>query len=925
MRLFYDPPQTTDRTDRSWWDGYSDALSSLSPAARAVLLTDCAYILDRGVFGAGAPNQTSWPLSRVRTGLVIGSVQSGKTASMLGVTAMSLDRGADVVILLAGTRLSLWRQTYERLSEQLDVGIASAAKSARRIVCPSAGAALDGITTSIRDIYRLPAAPVKQKLAQGRPVIVVAMKQTDHLRALGRALREGLFGAAAMLERPVHMLVIDDESDDGSILDAIVEAGMDPLSPGLKQIPRAIADLWDPRGAKAPSNLFTTYIGYTATPQANLLQQDHNPLAPRDFVVSLRTPLDVGQPVDPTNVDAPRSSTYPEPKGIDYFYTGGEVFYKRGKSADLCVELTGQEDHDLGEAVRAYLVAGAIRLHRDVGSIGPRSLGDLGFATADVAAAASPQPHSMLVHPSADIAGHFGAAEDILLWAGAPDRLSARAALDSGNARLPTSLLAKMSAEEPLWRVWVERYQSSSSALATEFNVMNPRTVPDWSIIKELLTEEVIPGTRVTVVNSDPNADDRPEYRPFYDEDVGRWKAARDLSTIFVSGNVMARGLTLEGMTTALFMRGTNSPFADSQMQMQRWFGYRGKHIELCRLFAARGQIDLFKAYHDIDEALREGITATMADQPPSPAVLHGMRFLATGKIANLGRTPLCPSPQPFVTLINPGVQADPNSQVVADVFTSGPSSDLYVGQTTRGRVLDATLSLTQAADLLDRLRYDTYRPGSSHALGELWGQVQTRVSATAPLPTSTNFYNPPSPVDGEIPSPMRLDPYSIAAYLRLWAACLTRPVRGLFVVGAPSELWSMSDLPSKELHQPKFVVGIRYGHGAPVSSAPLTSLSFDIPSTTKTIGSDGDLANEWGSNNPNAGPHEYRGDAYFDYYHRGESVPPLQSGARWRPAGSSGLILFYVNQLPGQPHPAVAVGVCIPAGGPEQFAATRA
>src|SRR5690606_23935102 len=166
--------------------------------------------------------------------------------------------------------------------------------------------------------------------------------------------------------RSAHMLVLDDEADDGSILDAVVESSQDPIYGKLKQIPRAIANLWEPPQG-SPENLFSTYIAYTATPQANLLQADHNPLAPRDFLISLRTPLDVGHPVDttePGNLNAPRSSTYPEAAGIRSYYIGGEVFYRRAKAAKLCVPTTNFVQHDLADAVRAFLVAGAIRLNR---------------------------------------------------------------------------------------------------------------------------------------------------------------------------------------------------------------------------------------------------------------------------------------------------------------------------------------------------------------------------------------------------------------------------------------------------------------------------------------------------------------------------------------------------------------------------------
>ncbi|RUQ87878.1 hypothetical protein ELQ93_05550 [Labedella gwakjiensis] len=900
----------------------------MTSTARGVLQTDCRYIIERGMLGAGPPNAATWPESRTRTGLVMGSVQSGKTASMFGVTALALDRGIDIVVLLAGTRLSLWRQTYERMVEQLDAGEDGVAKVRRRLLCPTPDVVLSGVPTTLDSTYRLPSAQVRRKLSQRQPLIVVAMKQTDHLYALGRELRQSVFSEVARLDRAVHMLVLDDEADDGSVLDAVVEQSRGPLSPTLKQVPRAIADLWEPRSSGAPDNLFATYVGYTATPQANLLQEDHNPLAPRDFVISLRTPLDVGQPADPSNLDALRSSTFPEPNGIDSYYTGGEVYYDRGTGAGLCRELSGQADNDLADSIRAFLVAGAIRLHwasaTDPTVMGPRSIRGVDFLLRDDVRAASPPTHSMLLHPSADIGAHFAAAEDVLVWAGVPDRSTARNLIESGNALLPHSLVAKMRGEEPLWEAWIDHYRSSSSAIATEFNVMNPRPIPDWPTVLHILETEVIPGTRVSVVNSDPGAEDRPEYKPVFDETTRRWRAATDLSTIFVSGNVMARGLTLEGMTTALFRRNSANPVADTQMQMQRWFGYRGEYIELCRMFATRQQIDLFGAYHDVDEALREGIAAKMAGAAPSPAVLHGMGFLATGKIASIGRVPLCPSAKPFVTIINDGQQPDPNAQLVAEVF-SGPSSDVTVGRTVRGRALDRTLSLSEAADLLGILSFDSYAPGDESRLAELWQQVQARVDATLPLPAGTQFYQAPSPVDGTPSEPRFECPYAIAAYLRLWEACLTRAVRGLFVTGVPSGRWAMADLRAKVLHQPRFSVGIRYGDGDRITGGPLAGLGFDIRATQKGLNAQGNLDTTWGTNDPNAGPLDYRGDEFFDYYHRGEALPATAGTTSWRPQGAHGQILFYINKRPGQPHPVVAVGVCIPAGGPEQFAATRA
>ena len=920
-RVYFSSLMMQQSTD-SWWERYLETLTGLTPTARAVLEADCRFILNKGILGAGEPSRQAWQGARARTGLVMGSVQSGKTASMLGVTALALDHGVDIVVMLAGTRLSLWRQTYERLIAQLDHSLNNSNRSARRLLRPDPGIVMSDEPVALHAAYAMGSAAVRRNLRKRRPVIIVAMKQCNHLQELADRLHRDVFTAIRNLERPVHMLVLDDEADDGSILDAMVESTRDPMLGKLKQIPRAIANLWDPASG-APEHFFATYIGYTATPQANLLQLHHNPLSPRNFIVALRTPLDIGHAVelsDPDgNVSAPRSSTYPEPIGMRAYYTGGDVFYRRGKSAGLCMATTGDSERDLADAVRAFLVAGAIRLHRS-GGVGPFTAASVSFATEKEAAEATAAPHSMLYHPSAAIQDHFHAAENVLIWAGLQHREAARSLLESGEARLPDALIKSLYSDPDLWSIWLERYLESSLQIQTEFNLLNSRKIPDWGTVKGLLESEIIPGTRVAVVNSDPAADDRPEYRSTFDEARGRWRPARDLSTIFVSGNVMARGLTLEGLTTTLFQRSSSTPLADTQMQMQRWFGYRGAYVELCRVFADQAQLDLFSAYHDTDEALRIAINERMTVTAPHPTVLQGLGFFATGKIANLENRPLSPGPKPFVSLINSGTVPDPNIELVSALFEREDSCDVIAGGGLRGRILQKPLSLADASDLLNRLSYEHYLPDDGMA--RLWSQVEARVKAERPL-TSPGLYRPPVPY-GEPLLSHSACPYAIAAYLRLWEACLTRNVRGLFVTGRRQESWSMANLRLKNQLCPHFWVGIRYGAGSAVSSGPLAKLPFGVLKTNKRT-SAGVVETEWGSNNPKANHHQYRGDEFFDYYHRNECVPALRGDSSWRPIGSDGQILFYINQLDEQRHPAVAVGVCIPAGGPEQFTATSA
>jgi hypothetical protein len=132
-----------------------------------------------------------------------------------------------------------------------------------------------------------------------------------------------------------------------------------------------------------------------------------------------------------------------------------------------------------------------------------------------------------------------------------------------------------------------------------------------------------------------------------------------------------------------------------------------------------------------------------------------------------------------------------------------------------------------------------------------------------------------------------------------------------------------MLDLPARQRLQPRYWIGIRYGGGPVVTSGALTTLPFETRVTEKAV-SGGELTATWGSRDPGADESGYRGDEFFDYYFRAETPPAyIADEPPWRPVGSDGLILFHVNQLPGQENPTVAVGVCIPLGGPDQFAAT--
>lgn len=923
IELVSDEPPTT-----TWWDRYERSLrrTGMTDTSVSVIRADSAYIVDRGILGSdeSAASSAGGP---TRTGLVMGAVQSGKTASMMGVAALSLDAGFDLIVILAGTRVALWRQTYQRAVTQLFDDEAPA----HRLLPEPATVLEDDADIRIDRLYALNRHRARRLIRDRHPLVMVVMKNVHHIRAAAAMLHESVYAHLEGLGRDLRILVLDDEADDGSILDALVERGLDPNADALKQVPRHIARLWGQHGdgrTTVDPRLQASYVAYTATPQANLLQADQNPLAPRDFVAALRTPGPVG------SLER-REPTYRDPAGLSRWYTGGEIFHRAlGRTALIISEpeprASGADDHttqlaELQRALRAYLVAGSIRLWRT----GDRYHAGEVYESSAAARDASPEPHSMLFHPSARVADHFAAAALVLELGHGLTREDALRAVHAGVRHISNGALeADLRTHEAEWRRWLQSYRETATLVRDHFGLADSEigAVPDdaaWDEITDLLVNQVIPHTKLAIVNSDPAADDRPRFDPIQTDDG--WHPAPDLATVFVSGNVMARGLTLEGLTTTLFLRSSGDPVADTQQQMQRWFGYRGGYIELCRIFVPRGQHELFEQYHESDEALRRQIISAMgsSEEAPKPSVLEGERYRATGKLRGLTKIPLCPGSAPLVRLIHEDGGTEETRSVVADVVRR-PHSPVVVSGTFRGHLLEEPLTLIETAHLLEGLRYHDYVPDPEDSLVERWRSVEAQLDLEGD--DASPLFRGPMPTTSAPPSPVRPSscPYTIAAYLRLWDACLTRHARGLFPTEDGTTPWSALDLQERRRAQPRFWVGIRSGSGAALTGEGFDDLEPRINLMQRSI-EDGQLVAGWGGRSDVTGPDAYLGDARFDHHLHPSAPDPISfGGTAWRPPGSDGLILFMPVATPGR-EPVFAVGVVIPLGGPDQIAASRA
>lgn len=924
-------PCATPPDDRDgWWSRYRAKVSDrLSTAALTVLESDARYIAERVLPRSnGALDEAAWPDTRVRTGMVVGSVQSGKTANMLGVAAMTLDAGADLLILLAGTRVSLWLQTYERLLSQLDGSTSEDAfrNRARRVILPEPA---DILNDQRADPARYLQRPVARRaLRAGRPIIIVVPKEDDHLIALRRFVADVLPPKVLdARDRAFSIVLLDDEADDASVLDSELSQ---------KLTPRLISSIWsgdDTEAATRHPRMLATYVAYTATPQANYLQATHNPLNPRDFNAALRTPGDSG-------AIQRRSLTYTEAVGVGRYYCGGDMFYERLRQAgggafcqtwpfpelapgeteaELAKRRAGLRWNMLSDALRCFLVGAAVRSLQP----GWESVYDhqRRYPSREGAQGAAQGPCTMLIHPSARKEDHFSTALDILRWAQAKPGTEAdfRLVMEPEDISRPPvdALVKRLGLEEEKWARWLERFEATRIGLASLPNTpYRPISSALWPQVREALVNRVFPNLRIRVLNSDPASDDRPRFD--VGEDGRGFHVPPDSLSIFVAGNVLSRGLTLEGLTTSLFMRGAAEPAADTQMQMQRWFGYRGPQLPYCRVFTYEDQLDLFRRYHVNDSALKSELIAGMDGDPSrsDPAlVLQGTNFLATSKV-EARKVPLSPGPRPSIRIVESGNDklARHNIQLAVDLLAEGRWVPLTDDKgLERGIIRTEPVSARRLADLLDGLRFSHHDPNINSELSQRWEHYRRQLKIAEPLflPPDIN------------PQPYQTDPqscpYSIAAYLRLWTALSGRHIApGFYPTDRPDTPWNYRD--TKSTRAPEFYIAFRHGD-AKVRDPRLEARG--IRAVTRALNSSGTaLQTLWGTRGYG---NTYYGDELVDYYHhRTLPVPGIQGGASWRPRGHPGLALLHVVTAPDFATDFLSIGLGLPHGGPDHIAALK-
>jgi len=287
-------------------------------------------------------------------GLVLGYVQSGKTANYTSLIAKAADSGYRLVIVLSGIDNGLRRQTNIRLKKEL-VGYPDNRPTAVRL--PPMGQHWHEFTRD--DLHGdFQAGFANHAALQGsQPVLLVVKKNGPVLRRLLRWLDE----APAEVHRTLPFLLIDDEADQASVdTRGSYQQEDDPLDHDYEPpsiINGLIRDLLLRFERRA-------YVAYTATPFANILiphdtSDPHvgNDLYPKDFIADLpKSPGYFGAEEFFGRMDTASGENV---DGLDVIREVGD--------ADIAALGQGQFPQSLTLALMDFVLSGAARAQRGDG------------------------------------------------------------------------------------------------------------------------------------------------------------------------------------------------------------------------------------------------------------------------------------------------------------------------------------------------------------------------------------------------------------------------------------------------------------------------------------------------------------------------------------------------------------------------------
>lgn len=524
----------------SYWERYKKYLLSDKGFSSKVVNT-MDDVLDTLTDLLGDPSRN---IAYKRRGLIIGDVQSGKTANYTGLICKAVDSGYKVVVLLTGTIEKLRQQTQARIDEGF-VGVDSDAIIKQREDKLIIGAG--NYDASVRPVCLTSTSDdFKQQNASNMgfdlrningSVIFVVKKNCAVLKRLNKWLKT--FNQNG--DNPINhsLLVIDDEADNASV-NTKSEDSPTAINAQIRELLKMFNK--------------SSYVGFTATPFANIFIDPDNyndmvseDLFPKDYIYSLNAPSNYigarnifGEDGDAANMLVRIDNDPANQNSIAF------ILPLRHKSTTRVNALPD----DLKKAIASFMVANVIEDLRSKKN----------------------NHRSMLVNVS-----RFTAVQE---------QVSELVNEHLKNLQSACRLYGKLKPEEALKNVYIESIKKAYDEIysAVEFT---------WEEIQNALYASCA-GIVVLTINQRNGKN-----LSFDDYKDG-------LRMIAVGGMSLSRGLTLEGLIISYFYR--NSKMYDTLMQMGRWFGYRNGYADLCRIWMSDESIEWYRYISQATDELRDEI-----------------------------------------------------------------------------------------------------------------------------------------------------------------------------------------------------------------------------------------------------------------------------------------------------------------------------
>lgn len=494
-----------------------------------------------------------------RRGLILGDVQSGKTANYTAICNKAADTGYKVIIVLAGMMENLRMQTQERLdlefAGRLSKNLFKLKKNKEiRNVFDGVGkidktkrisaftSVLSDFNSTILNSNDLTLKNIKE------PALFVVKKNKSVLKNLESWLTANNADSNGKIDLP--LLLIDDEADNASVNTKKEDQDPTAINAAIRSILNRFYQ--------------ASYVGITATPFANIFinpetanEMMGDDLFPRDFIYVLSPPSNY---IGADGMFGNQSKYEDCLVRIDEKEI--EKFFPFKHKKDLEVD---ELPSSLYEALGYFLLANVIRDIR----------GDL------------TDHRSMLINVSRFTDVQVKIKELVIIW------LSQVQSDVRNYSALSEAEAMQIKSLRFLRKLW-DKYRLEDKA-----------GIP-WVTIQQQYLHKAIAPIEARAVNQRTGAASLDYYN----------HKEKGFRVIAIGGTSLSRGLTLEGLVVSYFYR--NSQMYDTLLQMGRWFGYRPNYDDIFKIWMAQDAIDWYGFITDATNELKNEIS-TMNRQNLTP------------------------------------------------------------------------------------------------------------------------------------------------------------------------------------------------------------------------------------------------------------------------------------------------------------------